>query len=296
MGSLATNGEFFAVLCALTWAGAVILFRKSGDHVPPVVLNLYKNTVGLGYLLVTMGVLQVQFFPAERPLSDWLILLASGVLGIAVADSIFFASLNLLGAGRSAILGCAYSPLVMLFALFYLGESVPLTLIAGAIFVTVGIVIGTRDAESPVDRQQIALGVALSLLATTLMAIGIVFAKPVLEAAEPLWSTTVRLAGAMPFLLVQGSLRKHRAAVKACFSPGPHWKYTFPAATLGAYIALVLWILGFKYADAGPVAVLNQSSTIGVLIFASLFLDERLTRRRIVAVVLGVVGALFTIL
>ena len=38
-------GELLALLSPMAWAVAVILFRKTGEKVPPVPLNLVKNSV-----------------------------------------------------------------------------------------------------------------------------------------------------------------------------------------------------------------------------------------------------------
>ena len=55
-------------------------------------------------------------------------------------------------------------------------------------------------------------------------------------------------------------------------------------ALLGSYIALILWIAGMKYSDqVGVAAILNQSSTIYILLLANLFLKEPFTLRKAAA-------------
>jgi len=48
-----TLGEIYSLTCAVIW-GCVILFRKSGETIAPVALNLFKNTVALLLFLVTL--------------------------------------------------------------------------------------------------------------------------------------------------------------------------------------------------------------------------------------------------
>jgi drug/metabolite transporter (DMT)-like permease len=134
-------------------------------------------------------------------------------------------------------------------------------------------------------------GVVMGGLAMFTMAAGIVAAKPVLERSDFWWATTVRLLGAAPLLVVHGLMRKHRQATRDCFRWGPHWRYVLPGAVLGTYVALGLWILGFKYALASTAGVLNQTSTFFVLILATLWLKEPLTKRKAGAVILGFAGA-----
>ena len=102
-------GESFALVTAMTWAFAVILFKKSGEKVHPIGLNQFKNILAILLLIPTMALMSKSFSP-QVSIHDYLILLASGALGIGVSDTLFFHSLNMLGAGRSSIVDCLYSP------------------------------------------------------------------------------------------------------------------------------------------------------------------------------------------
>ena len=85
---------------------------------------------------------------------------------------------------------------------------------------------------------------------------------------------------------------RHRLEVERAFHPGRSWIYTVPSTLLGSYVALVIWIAGMKLAQAGVAGVLNQLSTILVPLLAAVFLKEKLTARKAVAVGLGFCGAL----
>lgn len=297
MNNVLHQGEVYAAACAALWAVAVVLFRLSGDVVPPVLLNLIKNSIGLALLLLTAALVGAPFAPPDMSSADWGVLLASGLIGIAIADSMFFFSLNRLGAGRSAIVDCLYSPFVILCASLYLGEALSLTLLLAAALVGSAIVVGNWEPDQPdpdrrrADRAAILIGVASMFL----MAFGIVIAKPVLERADPWWATWVRLAGALPLLLAQGLSRPYRAQLGRILSPGRHWRVLLPGSVVGAYLALILWILGFKYAQAGVAGVLNQTSNVMVLFLAALFLREPLTRRKVIAIFLGFAGAVLVV-
>ena len=102
-------GEATALLTAIIWALAVIMFKKSGEEVHPVGLNLFK-VIMAGVLLVPTALLFGENLLRPAPIEDYLLLLLSGVLGIGIADTLFFKSLNALGAGLSAIVDCLYSP------------------------------------------------------------------------------------------------------------------------------------------------------------------------------------------
>ncbi|MBI5526341.1 MAG: DMT family transporter [Deltaproteobacteria bacterium] len=289
-----SSGEFFSVACALVWAIATILFRKGGEHVPPVALNLFKDAVGLVLFLVTLPIIGVRLLDPSHPPSDWAILLASGALGIGIADSLFFAALNRLGAGRLSIVASLYSPAVVVFAFLYLGEPLGLAIVSGAALMMGAVVVGTWEparTAARADRKMLAEGVALGLVSVTFMAAGIVLAKPVLNTADPWWAATVRLIGGTALLCLQALTRQNRGSVRACFTPNASWRFTVPAAFIGAYVAMIMWVVGFKYTSAGIAGVLNQTNVIFALILGALFLGEPVTLRKVLAVVLAFAGA-----
>jgi drug/metabolite transporter (DMT)-like permease len=286
-------GEFYSALCALIWAIGVVLFKKSGERVTPIPLNLFKDVVGLILFTITLLLLGIPILHPERTNADWLILMISGAIGIGIADSLFFASLNRLGAGRSAIVDCLYSPFIILCSFCYLDESIGFSLVLALGLMTAGILIGAwnpEKTESARQKAQVRIGVALGVASMFLMAVGIVMAKPVIDRSDPWWATTIRLLGGVILLSFIGANRRYRSEVLRCFRPGPLWKVTMPTAVVGAYIAMFFWIAGMKYTDTTIASVLNQLSTIFVIVLATLFLKESLTVRKLIAIALGFAG------
>jgi drug/metabolite transporter (DMT)-like permease len=64
-----------------------------------------------------------------------------------------------------------------------------------------------------------------------------------------------------------------------------------PASILGAYVSNLAWLAGMKLTRASVAAPLNQLSTIFIFILAAIFLKEKVTRRKMAAVVLASLGA-----
>lgn len=293
-------GEIYSTVCALLWAVAVILFRRSGEQVSPVALNLFKGVFALLIFVPLLPLMGVDFLPASASGRDWLILAISGAFGIGLADTLFFRALNRIGAGGMAIVDCLYSPFVVLCSFLYLGNE-PL---GPCLFVAMGlmvaaILVGTWSPEravDPVQARNMRIGVLLGITAQLIMAAGIVLAKPVLDQHDGWWVTTVRLSAGVLFLLVQASFPRHRAAVAYAFRPGPAWRVLLPASFIGAFLAMILWILGMKYTHTTIAGVLNQTNVIFILLLAWLFLKEPLTPRRVAAIVLGFAASVIVLL
>ncbi|MEO0092489.1 MAG: DMT family transporter [candidate division WOR-3 bacterium] len=114
-------GQILSVLCAIIWAFAVILFKKSGETVHPIALNLFKNFIAIILFLITIKIIgQSLFRTASR--EEYLIFIVSGILGMAIADTLYFMCLNQIGAGLLAIVSCLHSPFIILLSFIFLRE------------------------------------------------------------------------------------------------------------------------------------------------------------------------------
>ncbi|MGD1048224.1 MAG: DMT family transporter, partial [Candidatus Krumholzibacteriaceae bacterium] len=138
--------------------------------------------------------------------------------------------------------------------------------------------------------RQILIGSLFGVIAMATVALGIVIAKPVLDRSPVLWATTMRQIGALIVMVPVALALPERREIAGLFRPARNWRYSVPATLLGSYLALIFWIAGMKYSLAGPAAILNQTSSVYVLIFASIFLKEPFTARKVIASVLAVGG------
>lgn len=135
-------------------------------------------------------------------------------------------------------------------------------------------------------------GTLMGMAAMAAIALGVVVAKPVLERQPVLWSTAVRQLGALAVMLPAALISPQRRRYLGTFRPDASWRFSLPASILGSYLALLFWLAGMKYTQAGAAAILNQTSTIYVLILASFFLHEPFTRRKLAASALAIAGIL----
>jgi len=97
VGDIPYIGELFALGAPLAWSFAVILFRKTGERVPPLALNLFKNVLAMGLFLATLLVLGTAA-PEGTTYWHYGLLVLSGVIGIAISDTLFMMCLIRIGA------------------------------------------------------------------------------------------------------------------------------------------------------------------------------------------------------
>jgi len=287
-----------ALACAMVWAMAVICYKRAGERVPAFHLNLFKNTIGAGAFFITLLIV-APYWP-EIPWREVGLLCISGVLGITVADTMVLRSLQLLGAGRMAVVDCLYTPSMIICAVLMLGDTLVAGQIIGALLVIAGVlVVGLKeeaDSSSGEGRRNLRLGVLYGAGAMATMAFALVLIQPLLQTIPVLHLTWIRLAasvlGGLLFLGLTGRVRE-LAWVR---EPGLPWGFLIAGGLLGTFIGMGLWIAAFKYTDVTTAAILNQSSVFFILFFATWLLKEKLSKQKIVGALLGVSGVVLATL
>jgi drug/metabolite transporter (DMT)-like permease len=284
-------GDAMAVGCALAWACAVLAFRRV-EGVAPAALNLFKNTFSVALLVPTMALLGIGL-DLERSVEDWARLIVSGVLGLAVADTLFLAGLRRVDASVAALADCAYAPTVLVLSILFLGEGIGVGLFVGTPLVVLGLVIVAwwrREEREPVDRD----GVLLCMAGVMTTAVAVIVAKPVLERSELIEATLVRLAaGAIGIGLYELAAGRGPESLVLFRRHAAH-RYALPGAFLGTYLAMILWLGGMKYGAASRAALLNQSATVFVLVLSRLG-GEVIPARRWLGAALAVAGVIVVI-
>jgi len=285
-------GESFSLLTAIVWASAVILFKRSGESVHPIGLNLFKNVLAVVLFVPTIWLFgEVLLYPA--PLRDYLIVLLSGALGIGIADTLYFQCLNRVGAGLTGIIACLYSPAIIIMSTIWLDETLSLWQVVGVMMIVLAIPVATSLGNSHgLDRQTLLVGLAYGLVSILFTALSIVIVKPVLDYSPLLWVTEIRLMAGVLVLCIMLLFHPKRRSILSSIKAPQGRVFTVSGAFTGAYLAMVVWLAGMKYTQASTASALNETSSIFIFLLAALFLHEKITVRRSLGIVLGVVGAI----
>ncbi len=286
-------GEILSLLSALLWALAVIFFRKSGEKVHPIALNTFKNLLATLLIIPTLLLVGENLF---RPASIhvYLLLLASGVFGIGIGDTLLFMSLNMLGAGLSGIVTCIYSPFIIGLSVIILKESLSPIQIFGAALIVAAVFIATFERKQSNTTSQSSkpyLGIILGIIAAASSAIGIVMIKPILDVSPLIWATQIRLFGGIMTLVLVFLINSRRKILYMSLTKAKKWSYTIIGSIIGTYFAMIVWLAGMKLTQASVASALNQTSTVFIFIFAFLMLKEPINKRRIVAILFAVAGS-----
>jgi len=291
MDNLPYIGEMFALAAPLCWAFAVILFRKTGETVPALALNLFKNILAMVLFVATLVALRP--IP-EQSVPGWhyLLLIVSGAIGIGVSDTLFFATLNRVGAGLQAIIDTSYSPFIIFLSFLFLDEHLTAPQLFGvALILSAVLSVGWMGGpKGSLPRRTIATGVMLGVAATFTQAVSIVMIKPILGDYPVIWANCWRLLGGLVASVLLLPLLPQRRRALATLRDLRVWPVMVPAAVIGTYISLLFWLGGMKYTLASIAAALNQTATLWTFLLAVLLLKEPASWRRIAGLFIGLGG------
>ena len=74
------------------------------------------------------------------------------------------------------------------------------------------------------------------------------------------------------------------------------WPPLIGGSVFATYLGISFWIIGMSLTSVSTASILNQTATIFILIFARLFLKEPLTERRVIAIIIAMMGAFLVII
>lgn len=285
-------GPAVALGCAFSWAVALVLWRKAGDNIPARSLNAFKNTLSFFLMLPTLYFVEKQWW-FDLSSSDWVLLLFSGALGIGISDALYLASLKLIGASRLAIIDCVYSPTIILLSFLFLGEFFgPFQLLGTFLVVAAVYLVNSRDVLTPESKSRLLRGGLTAMTAIVSMAVGILVVKPVFGRVPLFFVIVVRLFAGMAISFLTLIFSKEKFSGLKQILESPKRNTIIIASFFGTYVSMVMWVAGFKYNHASIAAVLNQTTTFFTVILAALYLQEPLTRRKVVATLTATAGVL----
>jgi len=263
-------GALAALAAALCWTLASSLWRRLPTSLSGAELNLLKNWLALAMLLpLVMG----RAWPvAPGPL---LLLALSGVLGIAVGDSLYFAALRRLGTRRTLTIDAGGPAVASLGGMVWLAEvPEPLHWLGlGLITLALLLVAGQRAGDAAAGRQQLQ-GVLLALGALLCGSAGALVSRAALRdgAFDPLQSALVRVLAAGVVLLPL--LRGWRTRDWGPRPSARRWPLGLLATLLGTTLGIALQQLALQRLPGGMAVALLATAPLMAIPLAHLEGDQ----------------------
>ncbi len=203
------SGEFAALGGALCWALASIFFADIGIRVRAVNLNLIKGMLASLMMISTLAVgtmagvatISWQSF-AEIGQITYSLLMLSGIIGIGIGDSVYFACLRRIGPQKGLMLESTAPVMAALLALLLFHEHLPVSGWVGIWLTSAGVIFVVRWSRAQKEYANSAAGITFGFLAAAAQAAGIVLSRMALaeNQIEPLASSLIRLVSGLFFM------------------------------------------------------------------------------------------------
>jgi drug/metabolite transporter (DMT)-like permease len=287
------QGEIAALVAAVLWAFASVVYGRVGAYIPPLHLNLIKAIIAIIFLFITVAATgELSLVIAPIPLC---LLLLSGIVGIGLGDTAFLAGINTLGARRLLLMETLAPPMTAVLALIFLKERLNVSAWCGVLLTILGVawVISERTPENKTYSSFPLRGVIFGLLAAVANAVGAVLSRAALVNTNinPLWAALLRLSAATVFLLplIAWQQNKSKTSILSYFPRFSVVTATCFAAFCGTYLGIWLQQTAIKLAPAGIASTLLQTSPIFILPLA-LLTGEKVSIRATAGVLIAVAG------
>ena len=283
-------GDLYAVITAVCWSSAVILFDISTKNFTAIQLNVLKNFIGVFGFILTIVLFSIPSPNFSQ--QDIFTLALSGFLGILIADGLFLESLRRLGSGISAVVSTIYTPTVFIIAFILFNETINLHSYIGGVLVLGGITISVFQPPKTIKKRDLYIGILFGIMANILTAYSVLIIKPIMKNNSVVYVALYRFSIGFIFGILINILKSGIKQVIQKFKQGLTNQYVILGAFLGTYLSVIFWLAGYKYTLAGRAAIYNQLSTVFIIILARVFLKEPMTSKKIIGVSLAIFGAM----
>ena len=278
-------GIIASLLSAASWAFGTVMFDRIGKVVPYIGITFLKGIFSIvlmvGLLLFTGGLQSIGF-------EEFAFLVLSGIIGISIGDSLFFKSLQDLGAKVQVVFFLLGQIFTMLLSLLLLGEVLTISQYVGATILLIGIAIVIwRKQENHPNKIR---GIVCGLLSILCFSISIIMVKVSISDLEVITATFYRMAFGTIFTLGFGVIGKQFTS----------WINPLrDVRLLGAFVlnvvvitygGFILSMVAIKYISVSLASVLSTTEPIFVLAFAFMINKEKVNRQELIGTFMTLVG------
>tara|TARA_Y100001968_G_scaffold146078_1_gene133563 strand:- start:805 stop:1704 length:900 start_codon:yes stop_codon:yes gene_type:complete len=297
-----TFGYLAALCSAFLWSIAVVTFKSVSKDLSPFLINAVKNSIAFILFILAFNFLGLPFWYDGFILNDYLIIIVSGILGMGIGDSLFIYALSRIKANQAAIID-TMAPVINYFLSFIiLGTILNLSQTIGSLIVIIAILFITYENKIDKNQENVdKIGVLLQLIATVTSCYGIVILKPVLNKVGDsiqlqIWITVFRLLPGMLIAWIIFFSQKNSMLLLLKIKNRDVLKKMFLGSSLGTFIALSFWIIGYANIPEPPIAsIIGQTAVIFITVFSSFFLKEKITVIKSISILVAILGVVIVI-
>ena len=286
-----TLGFIAALVSAASWAFGTVMFDRIGKSIPYVGITFLKGF----FSIILMAVLAIcNDGITDCKLFDFVILALSGIIGISIGDTLFFRSLQDLGAKIQVLYFMLGQIVTMLLSFLFLGDVLTIGEYIGSLVLLTGIIVVTwgRQENHP-NKTRGIIGGFLSILCFSVSSIMV---KIAIADIDVITATFYRMLFGTIFVMFAGfTSNKLMSWIKPLKDVKllANFVVNVVVITLGGFL---LSMYAIKNISVALASVLSTTEPVFVLIFAYLINKEKIIRRDIIGTIVTIIGLMIIIL
>ena len=201
-------GILSALLSACSWAFGTITFERIGKVVPFVGITFLKGVFSI-VLMILLLVVTGGLYPIGW--GEFSFLAISGIVGITIGDSLFFKSLQDLGAKTQVIFFLLGQILTMILSLLFLGELLSVEQYIGAFILLTGVIVTTWGTQT--NHPNKIRGIIFGLASMTCFSVSAIMVKAAISDVPVITATFYRMVFGTIFTLGYGVASDRKSVV-----------------------------------------------------------------------------------
>jgi len=255
-------GELAAVLTAVSWALASVLFAGVGGRVGAHVLNRSRVLFALGFLIALHFAVEGRAFPAHATMAQWGWLALSSIVGLVIGDTLLFTAYIRIGPRLGTLTMTAVPIFGALLGLAAFGQGLTMLQIAGIALGVGGVVAVVADRRSSrigiPGAHAFRTGIAAGIGAALCQAVNLVAAKQAMLLGDlsPLSATLVRTTVAVGLLWGLVAVRGGLPQTVAAWRNRPVLTAMVVGSLIGPALGIWLSMIAVRWTQVGVAATL----------------------------------------
>tara|TARA_Y100001968_G_C19451262_1_gene768817 strand:- start:2048 stop:2917 length:870 start_codon:yes stop_codon:yes gene_type:complete len=287
-------GIFAALGAAFSWTYACFIWKEQTKYLSIIEINLIKNLIA--FFIFSPLLIRFNIFSDLRNIA---ILLLSGVIGIALGDSLYIAALKRIGTRKTLTIEAMSPVIANILGSVFIEESISYRLWIGTFIVIISLIIIIRQ-RNPEDKNKVIgikkhkEGVLIAFLSVICAVFAAILSRLVLtnSTLSPFETTEIRLLGSL--LALAPIIRIKPESLIKNIPTQIKLKFIF-GSLLGTNIGILLQQTVFKVLPIGIGWTLLSTSPLISLFFAKSEGDKinHITILMTVTTLIGI-GIIFT--
>ncbi len=287
-----------ALTSAASWALASVLFKGLSEDWDSLSLTYAKSVICSLILLFLVLIFKIPV-PPEK---DILMLFGSGIIGILLGDSFFFAALKRLTPQALTVLLMCGQVITAIMALVFLGEHVVFQVWLGLGLVLFGLYCILLPEKNNGENNENGAGktkfkgLIFGVISIVCMALSMIISKQALENNSTLWATLIRMSSAVFGMFTMGIIMRRISHWNGLFILRKYRLRFYFSALIITFGGFWLSMVAVKYVQVAVASTLMATEPIFALPFFAIIEKKKIHKSEVIGVLMAVVGLIMVIL